>query len=836
MKLSSPTMPTLDKLAWRALRRASLLVVLLIPLLLRPGAPTEAATQLAAVQCGWFGQRYTDFYTPPNLGAFSPDRLGEILRVEFIRSYTAKEVADLTRLPFSAHGARVFRVLYLSQAPSRTAQAVSGLVIVPTGAHPPGGFPLMAYGHGTTGMADSAAPSRFAVATAADLLPWIARGYVVSATDYAGLGTPGLHPYLVGEAAAFSMLDSARAALRFCDSAHGVDAPIAANRIFLVGHSQGGHAALFARQAWARYAPELKVLGTVALAPVTELRLLVQRMAASSSPMVDAAALAMYAYSRYYGAPTDLSRWLKEPYATDLPDRAEKQAIAGLSLWLGFDPRRVFQPRLLEALHAERWKDLQPWTGYLDTNTPGAGESSIPLLLIQGENDDLIPFGASERFAQRLCQHDQMVKLSLYPGVGHSVTDISRPEALWWMAGRLAGLPAPSNCDELADGRMSTIRALGANTIDRALDPVILKGSTVPLMLGAPVNNLFVYTYHAGVWTQRPSQVDELTSDGKYTAAEDSVLDANDEIAFMARDLGDQAPPAAPGRPAGLLYEITVADPRDTAKRGWAYVVKSSTLKSTAAQDYVSFDASLHRIDGTNYQLGFATPKGWADYLTLGASTTDILDRTKLRVFCSFPGCPLTEEAQPNQEDDLVKDGPVRVILRNGRLIAYGGAVQSTTAITIPQILAGDLRFSTDFSPAVSGSTFYNAAVPGGVTADGTADTVPATPFSPWWQLSTTAGTVIQVSDTSTIGGTPTNYYLDSAATDSADTGDKQHYADAGGAISDPNLSFEYVFAFYFLPTSESNVGEGYAANFFQPLVATAQFQGRQVFLPLVRK
>ena len=39
-------------------------------------------------------------------------------------------------------------------------------------------------------------------------------GYVVAATDYEGLGTPGLHPFLVGESEGRSVLDAARAAHR----------------------------------------------------------------------------------------------------------------------------------------------------------------------------------------------------------------------------------------------------------------------------------------------------------------------------------------------------------------------------------------------------------------------------------------------------------------------------------------------------------------------------------------------------------------------------------------------------------------------------------------------
>jgi len=371
-----------------------------------------------------------------------------LLRVEHIRSYMPEEVANAAGLPSSPYGAEAYRILYLSQAPAGTLRAVSGLMVVPTGSVPEDGFPVIAHGHATSGLADVCAPSKYPLSVRG-LLAWVSQGYMVSATDYVGLGTPGLHPYVVGEPEAFSMLDSARGALLFCDSAHGIVTPPAANLIFLEGHSQGGHAALFAHQAWESYAPQLNVLGTVAFAPGSEPRLLAQRMARRWSPLVGPGALAMYAYSEYYGAPEDIQTWLKEPYASELPDRVERQCVLGLSLWLGFRADRVFQPDLLAAVREWRWDDLQPWTDYMDTNTPGNYTSDVPVLVLQGEADPLIPPEASERLTQRLCVHGTRTKLGLYARVGHGgITRVGQPEALQWIADRLAGMPAPDSCAE----------------------------------------------------------------------------------------------------------------------------------------------------------------------------------------------------------------------------------------------------------------------------------------------------------------------------------------------------------------------------------------------------
>lgn len=381
------------------------------------------------------------------------------------------------------------------------------------------------------------------------------------------------------------------------------------------------------------------------------------------------------------------------------------------------------------------------------------------------------------------------------------------------------------------------------NTIDRTLEPVVVTGADLPAFLGAPVDHLFVYVYRTGEWGQVPAQVDEVTSDGRYAAAEDNMLDADDEIVFMAQDLGDQAvdtSPSADSTPIGVQwYEIEVADPLDPAKKGWAYVVQSNILDRTFTVDYVSFDSFLHRINGATYHLGFATPRPWIDYLTLGDNVVDILDRTKIRLYCGVPLiCPFTEAMGPGIEDELIKDGSVRLIVRNGRVLAYGSMATWITTVGVPENLAGDVRFSTDFNDKVIGATFYNTVVPDGATVDGTPDAVPESPLSSWWQLSTSMGTVIQVADTSAIGGAQTNYYVDDATTDGSDTGDRKHYADTGIYIADPNPSLSYTFTSYFLPETQPNVGGMYADYFSHPLTVTARLQQLElpvkVYLPVI--
>ena len=75
-----------------------------------------------------------------------------------------------------------------------------------------------------------------------------------------GSALPACTRILVGESEGRSVLDAARAA-------RGLKAAAAASKVLVFGHSQGGHAALFAGELAASYAPELRVLGVAAGAP-----------------------------------------------------------------------------------------------------------------------------------------------------------------------------------------------------------------------------------------------------------------------------------------------------------------------------------------------------------------------------------------------------------------------------------------------------------------------------------------------------------------------------------------------------------------------------------------
>ena len=161
--------------------------------------------------------------------------------------------------PRAAGGPAAWRMMYLSESIQGEPIAVTGTAVVPSIAAPDGGRPILSVAHGTTGIADQCAPSHDPSSDVAAHIRYVNAGYLVAFSDYEGLGTPGRHPYLVGESEGRSVLDAATAAGQL----PGADA---GDQLAIWGHSQGGHAALWAAQLADRWAPEFELVGTSPLA------------------------------------------------------------------------------------------------------------------------------------------------------------------------------------------------------------------------------------------------------------------------------------------------------------------------------------------------------------------------------------------------------------------------------------------------------------------------------------------------------------------------------------------------------------------------------------------
>jgi hypothetical protein len=197
----------------------------------------------------------------------------------------------------AAAGATAYKVLYRSTKPDGTPIAVSGIVIVPAGKPPAGGWPIVAWAHPTTGVVSHCAPSLalFVFQQMAGSRRLLENGYAIAATDYPGLGTPGPHPYLVGDSEARAVIDSVRAARSFPGLENST-------RYAVWGHSQGGQAALFTGMIAKTYAPELQLLGVAAAAPATDLAALMTADLDTAGGR-NLTAMTIWSWSKVFGVP-----------------------------------------------------------------------------------------------------------------------------------------------------------------------------------------------------------------------------------------------------------------------------------------------------------------------------------------------------------------------------------------------------------------------------------------------------------------------------------------------------------------------------------------------------
>jgi alpha-beta hydrolase superfamily lysophospholipase len=202
--------------------------------------------------------------TPAQPGAGHP--LGDVGSHEIVSAKPGTILRVWPQIGGGEEKAKAYRILYRSTGLNGEPIAVSGAVLIPTTPAPPGKRGIVAWAHPTTGVAESCAPTLLPdlAGTIAGVEEILDRGFVIAATDYAGLGGEGMHPYLIGTSAARSVLDSVRAARSLPDAGAG-------DRFAVWGHSQGGHAALFTGEEAAAYAPELQLVGVAAAAPATYL-------------------------------------------------------------------------------------------------------------------------------------------------------------------------------------------------------------------------------------------------------------------------------------------------------------------------------------------------------------------------------------------------------------------------------------------------------------------------------------------------------------------------------------------------------------------------------------
>lgn len=414
--------PTADSLGWVRTWKAILITVLAVVVAI---AVTAAGALIAGKAETARDQAALDpFYTAPD--PLPPGRPGDIIRSE-----------PLTTAPVS--NGNSYRVLYRTELPDGTPRVSGAMLFVPTTPPPPGGRKIVSWAHPTVGMGQKCAPSR--TPDPLTSLTWLQemldRGWIVTATDYAGLGTAGIEYYLVAANEVIDTVNAVRMAQRFPDS-H------ASSTYAVYGHSQGGHASLWAGEIGPKYAPELKLAGVAAAAPAAELVPLVDQQWNTSIGWVI--------------GPEVFISW-PATYPQLNPDQVaskpglEKYQKVSQDCLLTAGAEGVLEVQFGQYLFSGNPLSNPKWRSAAIAQTTPVLPPSMPTLVIQSTNDGIVLPNTTAVLQQKWCKAGSKLQVDwLGPLRGNGISThmyegvIGGPLAASWIQQRFDGVPAPTNC------------------------------------------------------------------------------------------------------------------------------------------------------------------------------------------------------------------------------------------------------------------------------------------------------------------------------------------------------------------------------------------------------
>lgn len=328
-----------------------------------------------------------------------------------------------------ATAVETWRIVYLTEDRDGGPRKGSALVTAYVD-RPETRMPVIAFAHGTTGVAEACAPSARAqpVTTDGGALNAIAQqDTVLVAPDYAGLGTPGPHGFLVGEEAAHDVLNALRAVRQMPQLN-------VSRKAVVWGQSQGAHAALWSGILASDYAPDVNLLGVAATAPPTDL----VGMLEQSEGKALMRRLQAYLLDSWRQVYPDSGLWEEvDPDNRELIEqigaRCGDQGLHGLD-------SELQEPVLPSLDRGTAFREL------VEQNVP-AGEIDVPVLVAQGADDQVVPVQTQRDWVAQRCRAGQDLAYREYPAANHlTVANVMVADLIKWTVDRLEGEPAPSTC------------------------------------------------------------------------------------------------------------------------------------------------------------------------------------------------------------------------------------------------------------------------------------------------------------------------------------------------------------------------------------------------------
>lgn len=355
----------------------------------------------------------TKFYnTPDPLPAGKP---GALIRSQEFDEY---------ELPYSISAVRI---LYHSRSASGADVAASGVVLFPYDKKPPaGGWPVIAWAHGSTGVARPCAPSLMRnIGHGPFLAMYVNLGYAVVATDYTGLGTSFRNAFLDGPSNATDVINSVAAAR--------AAVPQLGARWIVMGEAEGGLTAV----AVAEKENEIRdpnYLGAIAISKVANVKEIYEHSAPGSSSLM--------LTSLAYGIKTVYPQFQVADMLTE----------KGHALYHEIE-QMCSQPRTMPELSPIEmvkpgWESNAFVRQYFERNNPGLTRDFYgPILVISGTDPAATLATMTSQAIRRMCKRGDRVQWERYPNLdAGSVIGDSVRDQIGWVEGRFAGRPSPTNC------------------------------------------------------------------------------------------------------------------------------------------------------------------------------------------------------------------------------------------------------------------------------------------------------------------------------------------------------------------------------------------------------
>ncbi|HOT97564.1 MAG TPA: FlgD immunoglobulin-like domain containing protein [bacterium] len=417
--------------------------------------------------------------------------------------------------------------------------------------------------------------------------------------------------------------------------------------------------------------------------------------------------------------------------------------------------------------------------------------------------------------------------------------------------------------------------------VERPFEPVVLRGSILSSAYSYPVNELYLYAWDNATWSWRmmPFQIDEriLAPDPNnpevnrhsYFIPDDGLLDEDDELVFMVRDLGVRAPARAwidnPESRNFNRIELEVYDPDNGENNAYAYLFRSPTITEAVPSPYAfAYDSTADRVDSRYYAVAMDAKIGLVKDIAIKppfGSGQDLFDRQKIRATAVLGGGPFSDMRFDKVTESLIKVVPgyrkitpkpvVRLVrevrqtfnlgiadLEEGmtfyvttRFYPFNGRVAGGSALDEaslkqampkwddPFILFEYLRQSWDLSSNAKGMRYFNKHN-SGILVDGTPDIVNLAidrPIRDWNLVAGSQGALFSLTTLpDTVAESISLYYYDNSTGGTGDpanlryfdTGEeKGSYGDFGFSMVNAK-SLELSFEMYFLPDTINSAAQ----------------------------